>query len=282
MGSIQESLAIFELTSLPDLTTLQRHYTRLLKLYHPDLNLERPHWAHDKTRKLIEAFSTLKELIRHREILEGENCTEKHNREFWNSWWEESPGVRNNGFGASPWFSCGEKSDSRESEWYEESHTRYEEELFEEEFSVVGGTEQEDRFQVQLLRTQEGRYALPLSRVVRILSYRDSLVKRVMGEYLCLYEGESYQVTTLEGSELLFRKAEYLLLYDTEESKRAYLLPAGLQFQGIETVSPGEIIQSHNRKEGDGFLQIQAHLYRIPATILREIRAPQSQVTSPL
>lgn len=56
-------LATLELRELPDRTRLQKHFSRLLKRYHPDRNRDRSDWAHEKTRAIIAANHRLRKFL---------------------------------------------------------------------------------------------------------------------------------------------------------------------------------------------------------------------------
>lgn len=64
MTSIHEHLRILDLQEIPDLPTLKKRYLHRLKECHPDLNRDREEWAHQMTRRLIEASRVLQEYIK--------------------------------------------------------------------------------------------------------------------------------------------------------------------------------------------------------------------------
>lgn len=62
--SLGECLDVLNLTEIPDSTVLKLHFKKLLKMYHPDRNPDRPGWAHERTKSLLHARKSLHHHIR--------------------------------------------------------------------------------------------------------------------------------------------------------------------------------------------------------------------------
>lgn len=62
-SEVGELLEILELRRVPTEVSLELHFRRLLKRFHPDLNPDRAPWAHEKTRAIIQAARRLRTLL---------------------------------------------------------------------------------------------------------------------------------------------------------------------------------------------------------------------------
>lgn len=75
MKNLKSHLKMLELEDVPDTTTLQQSYLRLLKKYHPDRNRDRNTWAHEKTRTLIDSYQSLKTYIDEKSTSQSRKAT---------------------------------------------------------------------------------------------------------------------------------------------------------------------------------------------------------------
>jgi hypothetical protein len=62
-SEVGELLEALELRRVPTEASLELHFRRLLKRFHPDLNPDRALWAHEKTRTIIHAARRLRSLL---------------------------------------------------------------------------------------------------------------------------------------------------------------------------------------------------------------------------
>lgn len=63
LSEVGELLETLELRRVPTEASLELHFRRLLKRFHPDLNPDRAPWAHEKTRAIIYAARRLRTLL---------------------------------------------------------------------------------------------------------------------------------------------------------------------------------------------------------------------------
>lgn len=230
---LQRLLSVLELDEVPDRGRLQKHFSQLLKRYHPDRNRERTDWAHEKTRAIIAANHRL------RKFLDSERPAPPRPDPF-RAEVRVSPAAHPASEPPPSNFDPDAESDAQ-------------------------------GFAVQLVRSPLGNFALPVQNLERILGFQPDLVTSLTpGEYVTMYGREVYRTYDLNGdSPRALPTGGYLILFRGRRARFALLADPATRFEQIEECSPRDLRRSF--LEGGGELQLffQTERFIFPARLRR-------------
>jgi len=238
MAFLRENLEIMELEEVPDIDTLQKSFNRLIKVYHPDLNINRQQWAHENTQKLIQAFQTLRNSIQSGKLKPFTPVRETV---------ESRSGSRMNIYSNNP--RAYRKTNSTPA-------------------TATYAAENERRFRFQLLSGENGGYALPLENIVRIIAFNDPRVKRGLLGYYCKFEEDIYPITSLTGQKLHIQPSDYIILFKLHDLPGIGVhIPGNYKFIEVKSIHQSEFVK-HNPKELDsnGWIMHENFPYLYPGS----------------
>lgn len=228
MNSIRKYLEILELEEVPDLETLNHRFNRLLKVYHPDRNRDRPVWAHARTLDLLEASRELREYIRVRTRMPAGNLSGR----------ESKPDN----------FRVHSYKTSREANFS----------------SMRGAGAFYTEVQIQLIDRKDTGYAIPVDSVVRIVSSR-FLSEHQSSEKICKYEGTIYRIMIPDDSALYEKKVEFIVLCKLGGENIALCFPEEIEFGEIQSINSRQIVKLANSENlFNHLIYIDGKAYRFP------------------
>jgi len=210
MQDYMEHLRELELTSVPDLKTLQSSFKRLIKLYHPDVNLERKEWAHARSQRVINSFHFLKERIQSGALKPQTQFQFRQHR-------TPEPQERPN--------AAAQQSETVRSR------------------STANAEEENNALKYyQLIRDTEHGYAVPVEKIVRILSFSDPAVKKNFVGYYCKYAKEIFPIVSIDGKSVIHNPASFVILMNDLNTSIGLYIPHRMEFMDISGFHESEFL----------------------------------------
>jgi hypothetical protein len=217
MHRLKESLKILELDGIPDLDSLQRSFKRLIKQAHPDLNLDRGEWANDRSRRLIQAFQTIRTAI-----LSGAVSQTIDANSFSNSAREAASSSASQ---ASP-FRGGwppERGGASTADGRAEPQVR-----------------QPSYF--QLIQWENRGYALPVANIVRVVSFADPLIKKGLFGHHYSYDNGIYPIVSIDERDIPKVAMGFVILFRMDAIGLGLYIHDDMKFLEVKAFRENELV----------------------------------------
>ena len=230
-------LAVLDLDELSDLPALDRQYKRLIKQLHPDVNPDAREWAHDRSQAVITAARVLREYL-------------------------ERVGPRTVPLRRDPRPTGGPERDATYATRGSAAST-----AGATAATASGPRRTESAF--QMIDGRRVNYALPIKHIVKIIGVRDPGVHRgAPGPYCCL-DGEIYPLHNLEGEDLPWEEAAFVVLLKSPRIRVGIVLPRDARFGGIESYRTSELLRASTSRSSHGiWIRHDMKFYLCPAELL--------------
>lgn len=239
-------LGILELEELSDLTALDRQYKRLIKQYHPDVNRDDRDWAHDRSQAVIAAARSLRDYLERVGPLAvplRRNVAPRPAARYTRPGATVVPGTP----GAYP-GKTGTASEVR---------------------PPAAGPVRRPETSFQMIDGRRVNYALPIKYIIKIVGVRDPGVHRgAPGPYCCM-DGEIYPLHNLEGEDMPWEDAAFIVLLRAPLIRVGIVLPRDARFGSIERYRTSELNRASTSRSSHGiWIRHDMKFYLCPAELL--------------